>query len=181
MPEQSTSAAGPGCDVPIAVSIGSNLGPRRELLVSAVTSLADLLDDLHVSSLYETEPLHLPDQPRFLNACCTGRTTLAPLALLRRLLDIERRAGRDRAGPRYGPRTLDLDVLLVGEMVVREPGLEVPHPRLRERAFVLVPLAEIAPEWIVPESQGRPAAAVADLASRIDASGVRRLAGAPWW
>ena len=102
------------------------------------------------SSVRETEPVGLLDQPPFLNAAADVETELAPRALLDRLLTIERELGRTREGPRFGPRTIDLDLLLYGDEVVDEPGLELPHPRLHERRFALEPLAELDPELVVP-------------------------------
>lgn len=130
-----------------------------------------VLRDARVSSLYETDPVGVTDQPPFLNACCTGRTWLAPRELLARLKAIEAEAGRRPGGPRWGPRPLDLDILLYGDRIVQEPDLVIPHPRLAERAFALVPLAEIAPEWPVPGT----GATVAELAARVAAEGLRRL------
>jgi 2-amino-4-hydroxy-6-hydroxymethyldihydropteridine diphosphokinase len=104
-----------------------------------------------VSSLRDTDPVGYVDQPRFLNGAAAVETELAPRALLDRLLAIERRLGRDRAAsPRYGPRTIDLDLLLYGDERVEEPALVVPHPRLHERLFVLEPLAELDPALVVP-------------------------------
>jgi 2-amino-4-hydroxy-6-hydroxymethyldihydropteridine diphosphokinase len=105
------------------------------------------------SSLYSTEPVGFAAQPRFVNAVVALETELEPKELLRSLLAIEKEFGRDRAvGIRNGPRTLDLDILLFGELVIGEPGLEIPHPRLAERAFVLIPLNDIAPDAIVPRA-----------------------------
>jgi 2-amino-4-hydroxy-6-hydroxymethyldihydropteridine diphosphokinase len=130
----------------VAVGLGSNLGDRRAHLAFARDRLATLLTSLHFSSIYETAPLDVPDdQPWFLNAAAVGETTLGVRALLSALLDIERVRGRERPFP-GAARVLDLDLLLFGTEIVREPGLTVPHPRFRERRFVLEPLAEIAPE-----------------------------------
>ena len=105
------------------------------------------------SSLYSTEPMGFADQPRFVNAVIALETELAPHQLLRSLMAIEKDFGRDRSsGFVNGPRTLDLDILLFDDLIVREPGLEIPHPRLAERAFVLVPLDEIAPQIVDPRS-----------------------------
>ena len=160
--------------IPVAIALGSNLGDRLENLRFGLSRLRLILQDIRVSSIYETEPSHDPDQPMFLNACLTGRTRLTALQLLSELQDAERAAGRRPAPRRWGPRTLDLDVLLYGVEVVREPRLVIPHPRLPERAFVLIPLAEIAPDWVVPGSTGD-ADRVATLAARIDRSGVTML------
>jgi 2-amino-4-hydroxy-6-hydroxymethyldihydropteridine diphosphokinase len=103
-----------------------------------------------VSSFHETEPVGYLDQPRFLNGAAAVDTTLAPRELLDALLAVERSLGRTREGPRFGPRTIDLDLLLYGDESVDEPGVRVPHPRLHERAFALEPLAELDPGLVVP-------------------------------
>jgi 2-amino-4-hydroxy-6-hydroxymethyldihydropteridine diphosphokinase len=155
----------------VAIGLGSNLGDREEALRFGLRRLAEFLDQMRVSSVYETEPVHVAEQPRFLNAVCTGVTRLTPRQLLSQLQDVERGAGRRRDDRRFGPRTLDLDLLLYGEQRVRLPDLVVPHPRLHERAFVLVPLAEIAGEWIVPGTASPPGT-VSDLLSRVDPKGI---------
>lgn len=136
------------------VGLGSNLGDREATLLRAVALLgeADGVEVIGVSGFLETEPWGFADQPWFLNGAAELETTLAPQELLALLLDVERRLGRvrDEDGPRYGPRTVDLDLLVHGDLVVDEPGLQVPHPRLRERRFVLAPLAELAPALVVP-------------------------------
>jgi 2-amino-4-hydroxy-6-hydroxymethyldihydropteridine diphosphokinase len=135
---------------PVAIALGTNLGDRAAHLGLAIAHLSTLLEDLRVSRVIETAPEGGPDgQPPFLNAAVTGTTVLPPRALLDALLAIERLEGRERPY-RYAPRTLDLDLILYGEQVVCEAGLEVPHPRFRERRFVLAPLAEIAGEWRDP-------------------------------
>ena len=103
-----------------------------------------------VSSFRETDPVGIVEQPKFLNAAAAVETTLSARALLGRLLAIETTLGRTREGPKFGPRTIDLDLLLYGDDVIDEPGLEVPHPRLAERRFALEPLAELDPELVVP-------------------------------
>src|SRR6476661_8391857 len=119
------------------IALGSNLGDRRQNLQAAVTALTDAgVTVVKVSSFHETEPVGgPPGQGSYLNAAAEIQTDLAPRGLLDLLLDIERRLGRVR-GARYGPRTLDLDVLLFGDTILSEPGLEVPHPRMHERRFV---------------------------------------------
>lgn len=140
---------------PVAIALGSNLGDRYAHLAFAVAELSRILTDLRVSRLLDTEPVGVPDaQPRYLNAAAVGVTDLAPTALLEALQAIEQRRGRDRPY-RDAPRTLDLDLILYGEEIVREPELEVPHPRFRDRLFVLEPLAELAPDWRDPVT-GRP-------------------------
>jgi 2-amino-4-hydroxy-6-hydroxymethyldihydropteridine diphosphokinase len=135
-----------------AIALGSNLGDRRSHLEFAFTRLRELLANPRTSSLYETAPVGVPnEQPRFLNAAVVGETTLTPRELLKALLSIEGERGRER--PYSGAaRTLDLDLVLMGERIVDEEGLVVPHPRFRERRFVLEPLAEIAPELRDPVS-----------------------------
>jgi 2-amino-4-hydroxy-6-hydroxymethyldihydropteridine diphosphokinase len=130
-----------------AVALGSNLGDRAGHLDFAVARLRALLDDLIVSAYQETEPVGVGNQPGYLNAAVVGSAPagMTPRALVDALLAIERERGRERPFPR-APRTLDLDLVLYGDLTVKEEGLEVPHPRFRERAFVLEPLAAIAPD-----------------------------------
>jgi len=137
------------------IALGANLpspaGPPPATLNAAVQALRALGNVKQQSSLYRTEPVGFADQPQFLNAVVALGTDLDPRALLNKLLSIEKQFGRDRtAGIPNGPRTLDLDILLSGSLEVNEPNLELPHPRMAERAFVLVPLAEIAPELLLP-------------------------------
>lgn len=134
------------------VGLGANLGDREAALREAIVRLGDLagIDVAAVSSFRETEPVGFVDQPRFLNAALALDTDLTPAELLDALLAVERSLGRTRDGPRYGPRTIDLDLLLYGAEVVERPGLTVPHPRLHERVFALEPLAELDPGLIVP-------------------------------
>jgi 2-amino-4-hydroxy-6-hydroxymethyldihydropteridine diphosphokinase len=135
------------------VGLGSNLGDREGLIADAVSALGSqpAIEVIQVSSLRETEPWGPVEQPRFLNGAVALDTTLGPL------LEIERRLGRIRH-ERFGPRTIDLDLLVYGDVVLDEPGLTVPHPRLRDRAFALEPLAELDSRLVVP-GQG----AVAEL------------------
>jgi 2-amino-4-hydroxy-6-hydroxymethyldihydropteridine diphosphokinase len=135
------------------VGLGSNLGDREGTLRAAVGRLRGLPDTkvVAVSKLRDTEPVGYVDQPRFLNGVVELETVLAPQELLDALLDLERAFGRDRSAVRpHGPRTLDLDLLLYDDREIDEPGLEVPHPRLHERGFVLEPLAELDPGLEVP-------------------------------
>ena len=138
--------------VPVtAIALGSNLGDRRAALEYAIDRLRVLLDDVQASPFFETapEPPATPDQAPYLNAVVVGRSASPPRDLLNALLAIERDFGRER--PYAGaPRTLDLDLIVVGDAVVSEPGLQVPHPRFRERRFVLEPLASLAPELVDP-------------------------------
>ena len=133
------------------IGLGANLGAREETLRRAIEQLrlADGVDVLAVSQLRETEPVGVVDQPPFLNDAVAVETSRAPRELLDLLLDIERSLGRVRE-ERWGPRTIDLDLLVYGHEVVDEPGLRVPHPRLRERRFALEPLAELQPDLEVP-------------------------------
>ena len=135
--------------VRVAIALGSNLGDRESMLRQGVAAVDQHFRDLRVSSFHETDPVGVGNQPRFLNAAATGHTALSAHELLHVLLDIERRFGRERPFPR-APRTLDLDLILYGDLIADEPGLVVPHPRFRERAFVLEPLVEIAPDWTDP-------------------------------
>ena len=126
-------------------NVASWAGPPEATLAAAAVRLGTLGRVVARSSLYSTEPVGYADQPRFVNAVVGLETELAPRNLLRELLRVELEFGRERtAGLQNGPRTLDLDILLFGDEKLQEPGLEVPHPRLAQRAFVLVPLAEIA-------------------------------------
>jgi 2-amino-4-hydroxy-6-hydroxymethyldihydropteridine diphosphokinase len=134
------------------VGLGANLGDRAATLRRAVELLAGEagVDVVAVSELRETDPVGVVDQPRFLNGAAMVETSLSPRELLDVLLRIERSLGRVRDGTRWGPRTIDLDLLLYGAEEVEEPGLQVPHPRLHERLFALVPLAELDPELRIP-------------------------------
>jgi 2-amino-4-hydroxy-6-hydroxymethyldihydropteridine diphosphokinase len=134
------------------VGLGANLGEREGALRAALAALDETegVEVAAVSTFRETDPVDYLDQPRFLNAAAALETTLAPRELLDALLEVERSLGRTREGPRFGPRTIDLDLLLYGDEAFDEPGLTVPHPRLHERAFVLEPLAELDPALVVP-------------------------------
>jgi len=128
------------------VGLGSNLGDRDRLIREA----AVLIGALRLSTVIETEPWGHENQPMFLNAVAELETPLTPRQLLDHLLDVERRLGRERIGPQWGPRTIDLDLLLFGDETIDQPGLVVPHPRLTEREFVLKPLAELVPTLKIP-------------------------------
>jgi 2-amino-4-hydroxy-6-hydroxymethyldihydropteridine diphosphokinase len=134
------------------VGLGANLGDREASLRAAVERLGRTrgIEVIAVSSFRETEPVGYLDQPRFLNGAVALETELPPRALLDALLAVERSLGRTRDGPRFGPRTIDLDLLAYGEEAVDEPGLHVPHPRLGERAFALEPLLELEPALFLP-------------------------------
>ncbi len=147
------------------IGLGANLGERETAIAEALRRIDE---DEHTSVLrstapIETEPIGYENQPPFLNAAAALATTRSPRDLLELLLQIERALGRVRGeGPRYGPRTIDLDLLLYGEETIDEPGLEVPHPRLHERRFALEPLAELDPGLPVP-GRGRVSALLAEL------------------
>ncbi|MEO6968415.1 MAG: 2-amino-4-hydroxy-6-hydroxymethyldihydropteridine diphosphokinase [Rhodanobacteraceae bacterium] len=153
---------------PAYIALGSNLGDPRAQVMRGFAALSALpcSQMLARSRLYRSAPWGVAEQPEFVNAAAALDTALAPRELLDALLAIERAAGRTRDSTRWGPRTLDLDLLLYGDRVLHEQGLEIPHPRLHERAFVLLPMAEIAPDLEVP---GR--GSVADLLARIDTNG----------
>jgi 2-amino-4-hydroxy-6-hydroxymethyldihydropteridine diphosphokinase len=139
--------------------MGSNLGDSRAVLRDAVAALGE--EVVAVSPLYETEPVGgPPGQPRYLNIVVELDTDRPPRELLERCRGLERAAGRTR-GERWGPRTLDVDILLVDELVVDEPDLVVPHPRMEERRFVMAPLADLAPDLVAPDWEDRVAGSVA--------------------
>ena len=150
------------------VGLGSNLGDREGTLRAAVGRLRHLPESevLRMSTLQNTDPVGNIDQPRFLNGVVELETALSARRLLGRLLELERAFGRDRAAvPAQGPRTLDLDLLLYGHEVIDEPGLEIPHPRLHERRFVLEPLTELDPALEVPGK-----GSVQSLLTKLDSS-----------
>lgn len=155
----------------VYVGLGSNTGDRLAHLDRAMTGLA-ALGTVRRSSWYETVPVDMPSAPYFLNGVARLDISLDPLGLLEALLVLEKHEGRLR-GRASSPRSLDLDMLMYGDEVIDEPGLRVPHPRMHERAFVLVPFAELAPDVVHPVL-GR---TVADLLSRVSTEGVERLEG----
>ena len=150
----------------VAIALGSNLGDREAAFTFAANRLASFVSNLAISHSIETDPEGegLQDQPRYLNAVAVGDTSLNARAILDRLLEIEQSYGRARPYP-GAPRTLDLDLILLGETIDQSPGLHVPHPRFRERLFVLEPLAEVASEMIDPVT----GLTVAELLSRLEA------------
>lgn len=157
------------------IGLGGNLGEVAQTLAGAFDALAGLPGTrlLRASRLYRTPAWGRHDQPDFLNAAAVLETALPAAELLQALLAIEQRYGRDRAatdGLRWGPRALDLDLLLYGEAVIDTPDLSVPHPHLHERAFALVPLAEIAPDALIP---GR--GSVVEVLGGLDASGIEAI------
>ena len=154
------------------LALGGNLGPVRNTFDRAVTLLCDgdSVRLLARSSDYRTAPWSDPDQPSFVNACLIVATTLPPRALLARTQAIEAALGRNRAAERrFGPRPIDIDLVTYDTLVIAEPDLVLPHPSALERAFVLAPLAEIAPDRMIG------GVAVADALARLDRSGVERL------
>ena len=142
------------------VGLGSNLGDREVLIRRAAAAIGAV----RLSTIRETEPWGLAEQPPYLNAVAELETSLSARGLLDRLLAVERELGRERVGPRWGPRTIDLDLLLYGDQVIDEPGLRVPHPYLLERRFVLEPLAELIPAQRIP-GNGTVSEALAGLQS----------------
>jgi 2-amino-4-hydroxy-6-hydroxymethyldihydropteridine diphosphokinase len=134
-----------------AIALGSNLGDREQALQTAISLISQLGRVVAVSRFVDTAPVGFLDQPRFLNGALLLETKLAPLELLRELLAIERRMGRDRTHvPAKGPRVVDLDLIFDGDLVLESSELTLPHPAMQDRAFVLAPLAEIAPDWVHP-------------------------------
>jgi 2-amino-4-hydroxy-6-hydroxymethyldihydropteridine diphosphokinase len=160
----------------VLVGLGGNLGEVRTTLDRAVAAFCDGTEVrlLAQSSDYQTPPWGVVDQPPFVNRCMSVATALAPRALLDRALEVERMFGRDRdREQRWGPRPIDIDLLAYDDVAIAEPGLTLPHPRLFERAFVLVPLAEIVPDRVIAGVRVR------DALARVDAHGIERLAPRP--
>lgn len=167
MSEKATSIA-----ETVYIGIGSNLQePLRQVRI-AIRELGTMpaTQLIAVSALYHTSPMGPPEQPAYVNAAAKLHTRLSALALLDQLLAIERRHGRERTGPKWGPRTLDLDLLLYGNQVIDHPRLSVPHPGIAERAFVLIPLRDLDPLVEVPGH-----GTVEALCARVDARGVSRI------
>ncbi|MBI4789643.1 MAG: 2-amino-4-hydroxy-6-hydroxymethyldihydropteridine diphosphokinase [Chloroflexi bacterium] len=155
----------------IYLALGSNLGDREKNLAEALARLRVFVQITRSSSIYETEPVGVREQPWFLNQVVEGTTALAPVDLLRRVKKIEIEMGRTE-GIRFGPRPMDIDILLYDRVIELSPALTIPHPRLHERAFVLTPLAEIAPNLVHPRLRVR----IRDLLARLEsAEEVRRL------
>ncbi|MGU9979288.1 2-amino-4-hydroxy-6-hydroxymethyldihydropteridine diphosphokinase [Phreatobacter sp. HK31-P] len=158
------------------IGLGGNVGDVRATLDRAVAAFCDgdAVRLIARSADYQTPPWGVIDQPPFVNLCLRVETELSPNVLLKRALAVEAGLGRDRsAGTRWGPRPVDIDILAYDDLVLDAPDLTLPHPRMTDRAFVLVPLAEIAPDWLVDGAR------VAELAARIDRTGVTRLSDRP--
>ncbi|MBK1674467.1 2-amino-4-hydroxy-6-hydroxymethyldihydropteridine diphosphokinase [Ectothiorhodospira shaposhnikovii] len=158
------------------IGIGANLGAPRAQVLGALEAMAALPESrlLRQSSLYGSPPMGPADQPDYINAVAQLETRLTPMVLLQSLLELERRCGRVRQGERWGPRTLDLDILLYGTQVIQTAHLTVPHPGIQQRSFVLYPLAEIAPDLWIPGLGG-----VEDLVAQCPRSGLQRLLEEP--
>ena len=157
---------------PCAIALGSNLGDCLGILTTALEVLVVTpgIRVQTISSWYQTKPVGGIPQPDYLNGCALLQVQLLPLQLLKTLLAVEAKFGRVRR-ERWGARSIDLDLLLYDNLILDAPQLQLPHPRMHERAFVLVPLAEIAPNWIEPVS-GK---AIAQLLQAVDCSGVRKI------
>ena len=158
----------------IFLGIGGNLGDRREVMRSAVAEIREVLDDVQVSSLYETAAWGVTDQPAFLNAVVRGRTTLAPLEVLDAMQAIEHKLGRVRE-QHWGPRVIDIDMLLYGDEIIDEPRLTVPHPYMSQRGFVLRPLADLAAGLTLPDGS-----LVGELLTTVSQDDLRRIEGPGW-
>ena len=158
----------------VFLGIGGNLGERRVMLRSAVAEIRGVLEDVRVSSLYETAAWGVTDQPAFLNAVVRGRTSLPPLELLDALQAIENDLGRVR-GRRWGARLIDIDILLYGAEVIDEPRLTVPHPLMTQRGFVLRPFADLAAGLTLPDGS-----LVGELLTTVDQSDLRQIEGPSW-
>jgi 2-amino-4-hydroxy-6-hydroxymethyldihydropteridine diphosphokinase len=160
----------------VYLGLGANLGNREANLRMALSAMTRMVRVEAVSALYETDPVGGPQQPLFYNAACAIDAGLDPLPLLRFLRSIEEEVGRRPGGERLGPRPIDIDILLYGDVTLDDPQLTLPHPRLHERTFVLVPLAEIASRVRHP-MLGR---TIAELAAKTGSTGIRRVAEKGW-
>ena len=152
----------------VALGLGSNLGDRDANLRAALARLAPAVTIARISAIYDTAPMLVTAQPRFHNIACIAHTTLTPLALLRHTKAVEASVGRT-PGIRYGPRVVDIDLLLYDDLVLDTPELHIPHPRIAERAFVLAPLVEIAPDLVISGIRVR------EALRRLDLSGIEKL------
>lgn len=158
----------------VFLGLGGNLGDRREAMRSAVVAIREVLSDVRVSSLYESAAWGVTDQPAFLNAVVRGRTSLNPLDLLDAVQSIENELGRVRE-QRWGPRLIDIDILLYGAEVIDAPRLQVPHPYMTQRGFVLRPLADLAAGLTLPDGS-----LVGELLTTVNQSDLRRVEGPDW-
>ena len=158
----------------VFLGIGGNLGDRRATMRSAVELIRDVIDDVRVSSLYETAAWGVTDQPSFLNAVVRGQTELPPLDLLDAMQSIENKLGRVRT-QHWGPRAIDIDLLLYGSDVIDEPRLTVPHPYMSQRGFVLRPLADLAAGLTLPDGS-----LVGELLTTINQDDLRQIEGPSW-
>jgi 2-amino-4-hydroxy-6-hydroxymethyldihydropteridine diphosphokinase len=156
----------------VYLALGTNLGDRLANLHAAISSLPPAVRVTAESPVYETPPWGLTDQPAFLNMAVKAKTRLEPAALLAYLKRIEQELGRAPT-VRWGPRLIDMDILFYGDLILNTPGLVIPHPRLHERAFVLVPLADIAPDLLHPVLDKT----VAEMLAECDMTGIKQLAG----
>ncbi|WP_236144598.1 2-amino-4-hydroxy-6-hydroxymethyldihydropteridine diphosphokinase [Nostoc sp. CMAA1605] len=156
-----------------AIALGSNIGDSLTNLAAAIAELVTIagIELIAQSSWYRTKAVG-PPQPDYINGCIILQVTMTPQQLIATLLATEQKFGRVRQ-ERWGPRSLDLDILLYDDLIINAPNLQIPHPRMHERAFVLVPLAEIAPDWLEPVS----GLTVAELVKKVDCSDVHLLKG----
>ena len=158
----------------VFLGIGGNLGDRRATMRRAVAEIRAVVDDVRVSSMYETAAWGVTDQPSFLNAVVRGSTELSPLELLDAMQAIENQLGRVRT-QHWGPRTMDIDILLYGSDVIDVPRLKVPHPYMAQRGFVLRPLADLAAGLTLPDGS-----LVGELLTTIDQDDLRQIEGPGW-
>lgn len=154
----------------VYIALGSNLGNRQEHLTTAIAGLRKVVDLQVNSSIYETEPVGYLEQPRFLNMVCSGKTQLSAQELLKYVKALEKANGREETF-RNGPRAIDIDILLYDSAQIRQEDLVVPHPRMSTRAFVLIPLAEIAPDLVEPDS-GK---TIRELLASVSKQGVQKF------
>jgi 2-amino-4-hydroxy-6-hydroxymethyldihydropteridine diphosphokinase len=152
----------PAAITKVVLALGSNIGDRAANLRRAVEALAPYVDIERRSPIYETAPAYVTDQALFLNAVVTGTTRLEPYVLLRAVKDLESELGREPTF-HYGPRAIDIDIIFYGDVVLRTAELIIPHPRVGEREFVLRPLADIAPDFIHPETRATVSAMLARI------------------
>lgn len=136
----------------VYLGLGSNLGDRQGYLRSAINNLSLILTEIKESSVYETEPQYVTNQPSFLNQVISGYTDIRPLELLNFCQNIQKKLGRTKSPLRFGPRNIDVDILSFGDLVLKTNTIEIPHPRIHERLFVLEPLHEIEPDWTCPKT-----------------------------